>query len=82
MNVISSEEYLGTSVFIQRKRPYVIATHQDLGAHIKHADDLVQERRNSSALAMELHLYCTNPSMCSYLCGMQRFPTQMLISKY
>ena len=26
-------------------------------------DGLVQERRNSSALAMELHLYCTNPSV-------------------
>ena len=25
-------------------------------------DELVQERRNSSALAMELHLSCTNPS--------------------
>ena len=26
-------------------------------------DGLVQERRNSSALAMELHLFCTNPYM-------------------
>ena len=26
-------------------------------------DGLVQERRNSSALAMELRLSCTNPSM-------------------
>ena len=27
---------------------------------------LVQEKRNSSALAMELHLSCTNPTMlCS-----------------
>ena len=26
-------------------------------------DGLVQERRNSSALAMELHLSCTNPSI-------------------
>ena len=26
-----------------------------------HTDGLVQERRNSSALAMELHLSCTNP---------------------
>ena len=28
---------------------------------------LVQERRNSSALAMELHLSCTNPSICPCL---------------
>ena len=26
-------------------------------------DGLVQERRNSSALAMELRLFCTNPSI-------------------
>ena len=26
-----------------------------------HIDGLVQERRNSSALAMELHISCTNP---------------------
>ena len=30
-----------------------------------HIDKLVQERRNSSALSMELHLSCTNPSICS-----------------
>ena len=30
------------------------------GAHV---DGLVQERRNSSALAMELHISCTNPSI-------------------
>ena len=29
-------------------------------------DRLVQERRNSSALAMELRLSCTNPSSCSH----------------
>ena len=29
-----------------------------------YADGLVQERLNSSVLAMELHLFCTNPSMC------------------
>ena len=29
-----------------------------------HIDGLVQERRNSSALAMELRLSCTNPSIC------------------
>ena len=33
--------------------------------HLKypHIDGLVQERRNSSALAMELRLSCTNPSI-------------------
>ena len=30
-------------------------------------DGLVQERRISSALAMELRLYCTNPSNCDSL---------------
>ena len=30
---------------------------------ISHVDVLVQERRNSSALAMELRLSCTNPSI-------------------
>ena len=33
-----------------------------------HIDGLVQERRNSSALAMELHLSCTNPSICNAFC--------------
>ena len=28
-------------------------------------DELVQERRNSSADALELRLSCTNPSICS-----------------
>ena len=33
--------------------------------HMKvYVDGLVQERRNSSALAMELRLSCTKPSMC------------------
>ena len=30
-------------------------------------NELVQERRNSSALAMDLHLPCTNPSLCAEL---------------
>ena len=30
---------------------------------ILHFDGLVQERRNSSALAMELRLSCTNPAI-------------------
>ena len=29
--------------------------------YVYHIDGLVQERRNSSALALELHLSCTNP---------------------
>ena len=34
--------------------------------YVQHNIDwLVQKRRNSSALAMELHLSCTNPSICS-----------------
>ena len=28
-------------------------------------DGLVQEKRNPSALAMELRLSCTNPSICN-----------------
>ena len=31
-----------------------------------HIDRLVQERRNSSSLAMELRLSCTNPSIYEY----------------
>ena len=31
-----------------------------------HIDRLVQERRNSSALAMEVHLSCTNPSIYNF----------------
>ena len=33
------------------------------------SDELVQERRNSSALAIELHLSCTNPSIQNGHCG-------------
>ena len=33
---------------------------------IAYTDGLVQERRNSSALAMELRLACTNPSICTF----------------
>ena len=32
-----------------------------------HLNGLVQEIRNSSALVMELHLSCTNPSICTTL---------------
>ena len=40
--------------------------HFDPNAQVDatHIDGLVQERRNSSALAMELRLSCTNPSIC------------------
>ena len=31
-----------------------------------HIDGLVQERQNSSVLAMELRLSCTNPSTCAF----------------
>ena len=34
-----------------------------------HVDRLVQKRRNSSGLAMELHLSCTDPSL--YLLSLQ-----------
>ena len=29
----------------------------------KHMDGLMQEKRNSSAYALELRLFCTNPSI-------------------
>ena len=32
---------------------------------LQHIDGLVQEKRNSKALAMELRLSCTNPSIYS-----------------
>ena len=32
--------------------------------HMTYTDGLVQEKRNSGALAMELRLSCTNPSIC------------------
>ena len=35
---------------------------------LSYIDGLVQERRNSSVLAMELRLSCTNPSICSVEC--------------
>ena len=41
-----------------------------------HIDGLVQERCNSNALAMELHLSCTNPSI--YKAGHNNFPTRLL----
>ena len=37
-----------------------------------HFVGLMQERRNSSALAMELHLFCTNPSIWIHVIKMRR----------
>ena len=34
---------------------------------VVHIDGSMQERRSSSVLAMELHLSCTNPSICWWL---------------
>ena len=39
--------------------------HWCLWRLIDHINGLVQERHNSIANAMELHLSCTNPSMCN-----------------
>ena len=44
-------------VTLQRKR----------GCNVNHIDGLVQERRDSSALAMELRLSCTKPSLCHFV---------------
>ena len=35
--------------------------------YVQHVDGLVQERRNSNALAMELRVSYTNASMCTVL---------------
>ena len=37
---------------------------ESLRLHWSHVDGLVQERCNSIANALELHLSCTNPSLC------------------
>ena len=42
-----------------------------------HVDGLVQERRSSNALAMELRLSCTNPSL---YCVSQPWPIKLEIS--
>ena len=45
--------------------------------HFSLADDidgLVQERRNSSTLAMELCLSCSNPLVCKPIYSMQLLP--------
>ena len=43
-------------------------------------DGLVQERRNSSALAMELRLSCTNPSILRCLHGFEAISGQVIIA--
>ena len=44
--------------------------------HSYHIDGLVQERRNSSALGMELRLFCANLSICcSQLLDTETFDT-------
>ena len=49
-----------------RRRPIIGNYHADATmtlAFTDHIDGLVQERRNSTANALELRLSCTNPSM-------------------
>ena len=41
-----------------------IIPHSALQSSTEYINGLVQERRNSSALTMELHLYCTNSLIC------------------
>ena len=41
--------------------------------HCYHTEGLVQERCNSSALSMELHLSCTNPSIWTMIDWGRRF---------
>ena len=41
-------------------------------------DGLVQERRNSSVLAMELHLSCTNPSIYNHIFVIEYFTSVQL----
>ena len=50
--------------FILNRCPSYFSWHWD-----DHIDGLVQERRNSSALAMELRLSCTNPSIYASASG-------------
>ena len=47
-------------------------------------DRLVQERRNSSALAMELRLSCTNPSHCarSFACRFPKYSWDIVMLGY
>ena len=44
---------------------------------VQHINGLVQERHNSSALAMELCLSCTNQSICTYVSNQDCIKTLM-----
>ena len=46
---------------------------------LTHIDGLVQERRNSSTLAMVLRLSCTNPSICVIWYGLVRYHCSYII---
>ena len=46
-------------------------------SHIHYIYSLMQKRRNSSALAMELRLFCIKPSICRFACS--RKPNTNLI---
>ena len=54
----------------------------NVGSHFR-IDGLVQERRNSSALAMELRLSCTNPLKCIFLkeddCILEETPLKIML---
>ena len=56
-------------LFHHNKYPAMVTRSVHTFAHVTygnlHIDGLVQERRNSSALTMELRLSCTNPSIFS-----------------
>ena len=48
---------------IQSRFPVLIVSRRDLLVLTAHINGLVQEKRNYNALAMELRLSCTNPSI-------------------
>ena len=57
---------MGPSLLKNHLCIWVQFVHLDIQMVLNHhIDGLVQERRNSSALAMELRLSCTNPSICA-----------------
>ena len=73
----------GDSVAMWATRVYNPIAQRDFSMHIRatvkfeqclHIDGLVQERCNSSALAMELHLSCTNPWYQKYRYFLPRSP--------
>ena len=50
--------------------------------HLDYIDGLVQERRNSSVLAMELRLSCTNPSIWYVKCNAEKFVASNYQAEY